>query len=316
MHLVGFIARRLLGGAVIAAITSFVVYAGMYFSPTSPLNLLAGGRNATAEQIAAVTKKYHLDAGLPEQYWRWVTGVFRGDLGESFIYHDSVSSIIAARVPTTLMLIGYTALLIVVIGIGLGVVSGFSKRGADQVIRAVFSFGISVPGFVAATTLIATFAVAIPLFPSFGAGSGFGDRIWHLTLPAVALALSNIAYVGKITRSSVLQNRSKDFVWAADARGIRPATTRRRSVLRNALLPVFTVCGLTIAGLLAGSVVIETVFSLDGLGSLLIAAITQKDFALVQMITLILVTAFVLMSAVVDVLYGLVDPRVRERLIR
>lgn len=316
MHLLGFISKRLLGGVVIAAITSFVVYAGMYFSPTSPLNSLVGGRNATAEQIAAVTKKYHLDASLPEQYWRWLTGVFSGDMGDSFIYHDSVASIIVARIPTTLMLIGYASLLIVVVGIGLGVLSGFAGKTIDQVIRALFAFGISIPGFVAATTLIATFAVAIPLFPSFGAGQGLLDRIWHLTLPAIALALSNIAYVGKITRSSIMQNRSKDFVWAADARGIAPATTRRRTVLRNALLPVFTVCGLTIAGLLAGSVVIETVFSLDGLGSLLIAAITQKDFALVQMISLILVSAFVLMSAIVDVLYGLVDPRVRERLIR
>ncbi|MCV7159183.1 ABC transporter permease [Mycolicibacterium brisbanense] len=315
MRYVGFVLKRLAFAAVTAAVASFLVYAAMYFSPTSSLSLLLGGRNVSPEQIARVRQQYHLDEGLLGQYWHWLSSSLRGDFGTSFLYRDSVSSLLGNHLTTTAFLVVYAGILILTIGVSTGALAALRSGWLDGVLRFCYSAGIAIPAFVAATVLISTFAVQFPIFPAYGSGSDFGSRLYSLTLPAIALALSNVAYIGKVTRASINQTKSLDFVWAASARGIRRRTVTMRHTIRNGLLPVVTVGGLSIAGLIAGTVVVETAFGLDGIGSLLVQAISQNDFALAQAIVLILIVVFILLSTVVDIIYGLLDPRIAEGLV-
>jgi peptide/nickel transport system permease protein len=315
MTLAWFITKRLLYAVITALVASFAVYAAMYYSPTSSLALLLGGRNVSPEQIAHVKQQYHLDEGLLAQYGHWLTDFLGGNLGTSLLYRDDVSSLLGNRIATTSFLVVYAGILILVIGVSSGALAALRSGWMDSVLRFLYSIGIAVPTFVAATILIAVFAVQFPIFPAYGSGTDFWSRIYFLTLPAVALSLSNIAYIGKVTRASINGVKSLDFVWAASARGIRPRTITLRHTMRNGLLPVITVGGLSIAGLIAGTVVVETAFGLDGIGSLLVQAITQNDFAVAQAIVLILIVVFIVLSTIVDILYGLLDPRVAEGLV-
>jgi len=180
---------------------------------------------------------------------------------------------------------------------------------AGRVVTGWNVASLSTPAFVLGALLIVVFALGLGWFPVYGSGSGFGDRLWHLTLPAIALALSSAAYLSRISSASITSEMGKEHVETAMSRGLPRKLVVRRHVLRNASIPVITVVGLTIAGLVAGTVVVENVFALDGLGSLLVRAILQRDYAVVQAVVLLLTIVFVLVNLVVDVLYSLVDPR-------
>ncbi len=168
----------------------------------------------------------------------------------------------------------------------------------------------AIPSFVAAIILISVFAVRLGWFPTFGAGDGLTDRLYHLILPAIALSLTFIALVSRVTRSSMLDELHREHVEVAISRGVAKSTVVRRHVLRNALGPILTITGLLVAGLLVSSAVVESAFSLDGLGSLLVQSVDKQDFAIVQAIVLIVVFAFVVINTLVDLLYPLIDPRV------
>lgn len=171
--------------------------------------------------------------------------------------------------------------------------------------------GLATPGFVAAILLVSLFAVRLGWFPAFGSGSGGLDRLYHLTLPAVALALSGLALVARVTRTAVVGESRREHVETARGRGLAESLVVRRHILRNAFIPISTVSGLTVGGLIAGSVIIETAFGLNGVGSFLVQSVNAKDFAVVQAITMLLVGAFVLINTAVDILYVIIDPRVR-----
>ena len=185
------------------------------------------------------------------------------------------------------------------------------KRGLpDGVVIVITTVGAAVPAFVASTLLLFVFAVKLGWFPALGGGDGFFDQIRHLTLPAVALAIASTSLVARITRAAVREESQREHVQTAISRGIPFAAVVRRHVLRNAAIPITTVVGLTIASLFAASAIVERAFSLNGIGAYLIQASLSKDFAVVQGISLVLVTVFVVMNTIIDVLYALLDPRV------
>jgi len=198
-----------------------------------------------------------------------------------------------------------------VFGVVLGLLSALRKGRADTAVLATTTVGIATPSFVAAIVMISVFTLTLHWFPAIGAGTGFTDRLWHLTMPAVALALAGTAYVARLTRSATNEELGREHVDTARGRGVPEPLIVRRHVLRNALIPITTVAGLTVAGLIAGSVVVENAFALNGLGSYLVTSVEQKDFPVVQAIALLLVAAFVIVNTIVDALYGLIDPRVR-----
>lgn len=306
-----FLLRRAGGLLLVLFVTSFIVFGMMYLAPGSPLSFVLGPRGGTPEQIAAVTAQYHLNDPFIVRYFAWLGDLFRGDLGDSIVYRQSVSDLIGGRVGTTVALIAFATVLIAVVGVGLGLLASLKGGWTDQIVTTIATLGLATPTFVIGVALISLLAVGTGWFPTNGSGGGGLDTIWHLTLPAIALAIASAAYLARITRASVLEEESREHVQTAVARGLRPPLIIRRHVLRNALIPITTVMGLTIATLIAGAVVVESVFALDGLGSLLVRAIMQRDFAVVQAVVLVLVVAFVVINAIVDFLYTLIDPRIQ-----
>jgi len=200
--------------------------------------------------------------------------------------------------------------LIVIFGIGLGILSGLRRGLVDTGTLLVTAISAAIPGFVAAIVLILVFAVQLGWFPAFGNGTSLLANIQHLTLPAVALAISTLAIVARVTRASVREEGEREHVQTAVSRGIPGRQLIQRHILRNAAIPITTVTGITIASLIAVAAVVETAFSLNGLGAYLVQAAESKDLAVVQGISLVLVTAFVVVNVVVDVLYAALDPRV------
>ncbi len=309
----GFVLRRLLTLIVTLLLSSFVVFGALYLAPGSPLALLTGGRGLPPAAVQQLSAQYHLDKPFLERYWLWLTGILHGDLGRSVVFRQPVTSLIAPRIGTTLMLICGATILIVVFGVALGLLASLRKGATDTAAIAVTSVGLATPVFVTATFLLLVFGVELRWFPTVGAGSGFGDRVYHLAMPCVALAVAGAAYVARLTRSSVNAELGSEHVETARSRGIPERLVIRRHVLRNAMIPITTVVGVTVASLIAGAVVVEKAFAVDGLGSFLLDSVTNKDFASVQAITLILVALFVVVNTVVDLLYVVLDPRMALR---
>lgn len=291
-------------------VTSFLVFASLHLAPGDPIDFLIQGRSPSPEAVAAIKQQYGLDDPFIVQYLHWLAGVLHGDFGRSFQYRIDVSTLLGSRLGTTLSLVGFSAVLITVFGLASGITGALTAgRVPDRVLLVVVTTLAAVPSFVAAILLISVFSVQLGWFPSFGAGSGLVDDIYHLTLPAIALSLTFIALVGRVTREAMLEELGREHVEVALSRGLPRRTVVRRHVLRNALGPISTITGLLIAGLLVSSAIVESAFGLSGLGSLLVQSVDKGDFPVVQAIVLIVVSTFVVANLVVDLLQPLIDPR-------
>lgn len=309
--MVWFVIRKLVGMVGTMFVTSFLVFASLYVAPGDPLDFLLRGRSPTPEMVAALSEQYGLDDPFLVQYWHWLVGVLHFDFGRSLQFREDVSLLIGARVPTTLGLILMSATLICVVGLAVGIAGALSAgRMLDKALLILSTILAAIPAFVAAIVLISVFSVRLGWFPTSGAGEGLGDRIYHLFLPAVALSLTFIALVARVTRSSMLEEMRREHVEVAISRGMTKRSVIRRHVLRNALGPILTITGLLVAGLLVASAIVETAFSLNGMGSLLVQSVDKQDFAIVQAIVLLVVFAFVVVNTIVDIAYPFIDPRV------
>jgi peptide/nickel transport system permease protein len=309
------ILRRLGTMVLTLVVSSFVIFAGMYAAPGDPLTfLIQNPEDRTPDRVAAVRAEYHLDESFLQQYLSWAKDLLHGNLGTSIVYKQPVSDLMGNRVPVTLTLVAMAALLFIVLGVLLGVVSALKRGGAvDSAITGVTTFLTSIPNFVVALVLVAIFAVQLRWFAVSGDGDGFLDQLHHLTLPSIALAIGALAVVSRVTRQTMVEQQSLEHVDVARSFGLSPRKIIWRHVLRNSLGPVVTMCGLIIASMLAGTVVVESVFGLSGVGSMLVDSINAHDFPVVQAILLFMVVAYMTVTIIVDVLYPLIDPRTRER---
>ena len=303
--------RRLAGLLLTLAASSFLVFSSLYLAPGDPVATLSGGRTLPPEAVQALRHQYHLDDPFLARYLAWLGDLVRGNPGQSLAFGTGVADLIGSRAATTALLVAMASVLIVGGGVGLGLVAGIRGGLLDRGVLLATVIGQAVPSFVAAIVLIWVFAVQLGWFPAIGAGTGLGDRVRHLILPAIAVALAQFAYVARITRAATRQELRREHVETARARGLAPSQIVRRHVVRNAMVPIVTVSGLTVAGLLTTTVVVERAFNLDGVGSLLVEAVIRKDFAVVQAVSLLLVAAFILVNTLVDVAYGALDPRMR-----
>jgi peptide/nickel transport system permease protein len=306
-----FVMRRLLALAGVLVVSSFLVFTAMYAAPGSPENFLVQGRTITPEVLASIRQQYSLDDPFLVRFWNWLTEVLQGNFGQSLANRQDVGELLANRLPTTLTLVVMAGLVIALLGVGVGIIAGTRDGAIDKIVILGSNIGFAVPTFFMALTLMSVFSVGLGWFPVFGSGSGFFDRVWHLTLPALALALPSAAVVARITRTSIREERGSEHSVMARARGVPTRLVLRRHVIRNSMLPVSTIVGVHIAGLIAGSFVVEYAFTLDGIGTLLVGAVQKKDFAVVQAVAIILVAAFGLINLLVDLLYAAIDPRVR-----
>ncbi|MFI6597597.1 ABC transporter permease [Nonomuraea sp. NPDC050536] len=307
--MLGFLVRRLGGMAATLLATSFAVFASIYLAPGNPASFLIQGRSASPEALAAIRAQYHLDDPFVVQYVKWIGGVFTGDLGRSVQFRQDVAGLILARLPTTLSLVAYAGVLILLAGLALGALAALRPGPIDRVVLLGTGVATATPSFVAAIGLISLFSVQLGWFPAFGNGTGLGDRIVHLTLPAVALALTFAGLLARVTRSSMLEELAREHVEVARSRGVRERDVVRRHVLRNSMGPISTVTGTVIAGLLVATSIVETAFGLSGVGQLLVSSVTVKDFPVVQAVSLLVVLAFALANLLVDLLHPFIDPR-------
>src|ERR1700682_3514325 len=291
-------------------VASFVIFAAIYLAPGNAIPALSGGRSIPPESLKVLEARYHLDQPFLVQYWYWLSSALHGDLGISITLRENVSTLIASRISTTAGLVLYASILIISLGVGLGIVAGLRPGLLDTSTLVITAISASLPAFVAAIVLILVFAVQLQWFPSIGNGIGFVDQVRHLTLPALALAVSSLAIVARVTRSAIREEARREHVQTAVSRGIPTAQLIRRHVLRNAAIPITTISGITVASLIAVAAVVEVVFGLAGLGAYLVQSAQSKDLAVVQGISLLLVTAFVAVNVLVDVLYAVLDQRV------
>jgi peptide/nickel transport system permease protein len=305
-----YFVRRLAMLVVSLVVASFVIFTAIYLAPGNPIAALSGGRSIPPESLKVLEARYHLDQPFLVQYWYWLTNALHGNLGISITLRENVSDLIASRISTTAGLVLYSSILIIALGVGLGILSGFRPGLLDTSTLVVTAISASLPAFVAAIVLILVFAVQLQWFPSIGNGVGFLDQLKHLTLPAFALAVSSLAIVARVTRSAIREEARREHVQTAVSRGIPTALLIWRHVLRNAAIPITTISGITVASLIAVAAVVEVVFGLAGLGAYLVQSAQSKDLAVVQGISLLLVTAFVAVNVLVDVLYVVLDPRV------
>lgn len=308
-----FILGRLVTLVLICLAASFLVFLSLHLAPGSPENFLVRGNSVTQETLDAVRAQYNLDDPFLVQYANWLGNAVQGDFGRSLQFRQSVSGLIESRLPTTLFLVAYAALLIFVAGIALGVLAAVKRGTVNSIVLVLTSIGTATPAFVAAIFLVTIFSVKLGWFPAFGNGSGFLNRIWHLTLPAIALAISSVALVARATRSAMDAELRSEYVETARARGVPERAVIWRHAFRNALGPIATLAGMLVASLLVITTLVETVFGLSGVGSLLVQAVNAKDFPVVQAGILLIVAAFVVTNAIVDIAYPWIDPRVRGR---
>jgi peptide/nickel transport system permease protein len=292
-------------------VASFVTFSLLYLTPGDPVDILLGNKAGDRAAVARLHHQYHLDVPFLQQYWHWLSGVLTGDFGTSFLFQESVGSLIASRLPTTLLLVAMGGTFVVVFGFVLGLLAARAGRAVDSGISLFLSVALATPSYVVAIALITVFSLYLHWFPVFGSGSGFFDRIHHLVLPAISLALAASAGMARVTRASILEEGTRDHVTTAVARGLEPREVLWRHVVRNALLPITTTAGVTVASLIAGTVIVEKAYGLDGVGSLLVLAITRKDYPVVLSVSFLVIVAFLVVNAVVDLLYTALDPRTR-----
>ncbi|KAF2413544.1 ABC transporter permease [Microbacterium sp. B35-04] len=306
------VARQLLGklGGLLLTLflSSIVIFSAVLLTPGDPVVALAGGVRPTPEMIAAIKAEYHLDQPVWVQYFYWITGVLGGDLGTSFVYKTPVAELIAPRFGITLLLVLYTLVLIVVFGIGSGILAATRGRRTDRAVLVATSFGVALPTFVVSILLIWVFGRVLGWFPVYGAGEGFLDNLYHLTLPAISLSVLYIAYLSRITRGAVVGQLHSEHVDTARVRGIPRARIFRHHVFLNASPQILAISGATVAGLFAASAIAEQAFGLGGLGSLLTEAAARKDLPVVQVISLLLVILFVVFNAAADIAIAVIDP--------
>jgi peptide/nickel transport system permease protein len=307
-----YVLRRVLVLLVLLVAISFVVFSFEYITPGNVVDTLLGLTPKTPETVRTLRHEYHLDKPFLEQYWIWARGAAHFQFGNSLRTTIPVSETLKSRLPTSLFLAAYAYVLTMVFGLLLGSWAAVRKRGpVDRGLVAGSIIGLSTPAFVSGICLLWLFAIELPWFPSFGLGSGFFDELWHLTLPATALALVSIAFVLKHARASMIAVLDQDYVTFARARGLSGVRIFFTYSLRNALIPVVTVSGIILAFLITGAVLVEVTFSLSGIGSLLVQAATTKDLPVLQGVVLVVAVTIMVANLLVDLAYASLDPRIR-----
>ena len=297
--------------ALTLLVASFLTFLFLQAAPGDPVEMMLGSKAGYPDAVRRLNEQFGFDDPVLLQYWHWLTAFLHGDMGTSFLFRDDVSSLVTSRLATTALLVVFGSILVIVFGFALGLLAARSGRVVDTGVSVLLSVGLATPSYVIAIVLITVFSLYLNWFPVFGSGEGLLGRLHHLTLPAITLALSSSAAMARVTRASIKEEDRRDHVTTAVARGLDGRTVLRRHVVRNALLPITTIAGILVAALVAGTVIVEQAYGLDGLGSLLVLAITRKDYAVVQSVSVLVIGAFLMANALVDLLYGVIDPRTR-----
>ncbi len=329
-----FLARRTLEAIPVIVGVSILVFMLMHLIPGDPATAILGER-ATEENIQALRERLGLNKSLPEQYLLWAGRMLQGDLGNTVRGNIPVADEISSRFPATIEMSVAAMIIATVIGVPIGIISAMKRNSViDTFTMFLALFGVSIPVFVLGLLLIFLLGVELDLLPFVGRLSGdfpierrtglhlvdavlggnwdgFKDALQHLIMPSVTLATIPLAIIARITRSAMLEVLNQDYIRTARAKGLRAHVVIIRHAFRNALLPVITIIGLSMGRLLSGAVLTETIFSWPGVGKWLFDSIVARDYPIVQSMTLIIALIYIFVNLFVDMLYAMIDPRIR-----
>jgi peptide/nickel transport system permease protein len=310
----GYLLRRILSTLPVLAIVAVFVFLMLRLTPSDPAAIIAGDY-ASSEQIEGIRERLGLNEPIIKQFFIWIGGVLQGDFGESFFYKKQVAELIGERLEPTLSLSVLTILLVLLIAVPLGVIAAHNHgTWIDRMVMGFSVLGFSIPVFVVGYILIYVFAVTLDWLPVQGyqrISDGVGGWLLRLILPAMTLSVVFIAFIARMTRTSVLEVLNEDYIRTARAKGQTEIKVLIRHALANAAVPILTIIGLTVAILIGGVVVTESVYTLPGLGLLTVDAVLARDYPTIQAVILLFSFAYVLINLLVDVAYTFLDPRIR-----
>jgi peptide/nickel transport system permease protein len=312
--MLSYLGKRLAGLLIVLLIVAALVFFLTRLAPGDPAGIMLGDQASEAD-IAKLRQTYGLDKSIPVQFLIWLREVAGGNLGQSIFLQRPVTQALAERAEPTFFLALFSLIIAAAVGLPAGIISAVWRgRMVDQIVSAFAMLSANIPSFWLGLIFIQIFAVKFGWFPVAGYGppnAGFFERIYHLILPAIVLGLFNSALITRFARASMLDVLSADFVRTARAKGISECRVIMRHAFGNALVPIITVLGLTLALLIGGAIVTETVFGLPGVGNLVVSAVLRRDYPVIQGALLAVAAIYVLINFAIDIIYVLVDPRVR-----
>lgn len=309
-----YLLKRILATIPILFVVSVVIFLIVHITPGDPAAVMLG-ESATPEDVKALRQQMGLDLPLHQQYWNWMADVLRGDLGNSYFMKESVASAILSHLPPTLSLAVLALAVALIIAIPTGIIAAL-RRGTliDQTVMTFSLLAMAVPSFLLALLLILLVGVTLQWLPVAGyrpLDAGLWNHLKYLILPAISLGAIQSALITRMTRASMLEVLNAGYIKTARSKGVKERQIIFKHALRNAFLPILTVIGQTFGGLVTGAVVTETIFNIPGIGQLIINAVERRDYAMIQGVVLFVTFAYVMINLMVDLLYGVIDPRVR-----
>ena len=312
--LIMYIFKRIFSLIPVLFVVSIAIFLIVHLTPGEPASVILG-LEATEEQIEALREEMGLNLPIYQQYIDWVAGVFQGDLGESYFMKEPVTEAIFNHLGPTVSLAILAEIVALILAIPIGIIAAY-RRGSvtDQTLMAASLLGMTIPSFLLGLLLMLFVGVQLQWLPVAGyepLSNGLWNHFQYLILPAISLGAIQTALVARMTRSSMLEVLNTNFIKTARSKGVKEHKVVYKHALRNAFLPILTVIGQSFATLVTGAVVVETIFNIPGIGQLIINSIERRDFAVIQGVVLFVTLAYVSINLVVDLLYGVIDPRVR-----
>ena len=307
-----YILMRFVAFIPVLIISSIFIFFLVRLTGADPITSLLGTQKLSDESRVALTREFHLDKSLLEQYFIWTGDMLHGKFPVSFKYRQPVDQLLISRLPTTLQLVGMSFLFAVSFAITIGLICAANKNKAiDRILSAFLVFFASTPSFLLAIVLMLVFSLKLGWFPSFGAGRDFWENLYYLFLPSLSLGATMMSLMGRVTRSRMIEELGADYVRTEVAKGTPRHTIMFRHCLKGALIPVVTIGGLQLGGAVVGAVMVESVFALGGIGDLLVTGIKSADYPVVQSIVILMTGLFLLLNLAVDIVYTALDPRIR-----
>lgn len=310
-----YVVNRIISAIITMFILSVLIFSIIHLTPGDPARIMLGA-DASVEQVEQLNESLGLNEPLLKQYWSWVTGIFHGDLGTSYSRNGTVVEEITKSMGPTITLSAWALLLIIVIAIPLGMLAAKKKgKVVDSAVVGFSLLGISVPSFLLSVLCVMFFSVKLKIFPVAGYKTieqvGFVEHIRYITLPVISLALMQVAMLTRMTRASLIDVINNDYIKAAKSKGLSQRVILYKHALRNALIPILTTIGQIFATLLSGAAVVETVFNVSGIGQLIVNSVQKRDYPIIQGIVIVISLIYIVINFSIDILYGIVDPRIR-----
>ena len=311
MVYVRYIFKKLIQIVIITFIVSILVFFLLRLNPASPLSVILGGKQSTPETQEMYTKQFHLDEPLLQQYFIWLKGAVHGDFGIDYVQKQPILPQIIVRIPVTIGLVAFSMIVGIIGAMILGMVSAL-KRGTwvDSALSTLMLFLASMPSFVLCILVILFLSIYFPGYSFVGTYTNFKEFISRISVPGFIMSLGVMASLGRVTRSSMITQFQAPYMLTAQAKGLSLGTMTFKHAFHNAIIPVLTVTGYMAAASIGGTVLIEQIFSLPGIGGMLVTAVQGNNYPVVQVLVLVMLIVYLVMSFIVDILYVIVDPRI------